>query len=115
MRMLDAKPYHSLRMPIAKTLRPPGMTQLDAHGDKRLKVAQPRRLPHAGGAFVPGLGAELKQTEVHVGYAHASPRRANANGMLPGLSLDLSSMLSGQNGMLLAAAAGIGYLLFRRK
>jgi hypothetical protein len=114
MRMLDAKPYHSLRMPIAKTLRPPGMTQLDAHGDKRLKVAQPRRLPHAGGAFVPGLGAELKQTEVHVGYAHASPRSAG-NGMLPGLSLDLSSMLSGQNGMLLAAAAGIGYLLFRRK
>jgi hypothetical protein len=71
-----------------------------------------------GGSFVPGiggLGAELKQTEVHVGYAHASPKRINPNGMLPGLSLDLSSMLSGQNGMLLAAAAIGGYLLFRRK
>lgn len=114
MRMLDAKPYRSLKNPVAKRLRPPGLTQLDAIGDKRLKTPQPRRLPPAGGAFVPGIGAELKETEVHVGYAHAHrPRRINPNGMLPGLS-DLGTLFSGQNGMLLAAAAIGGYFLFKK-
>lgn len=137
--LLDASQPRSMRGPAVKHLRPAANKHLSPQLDKHLSSPPVKRLPRAAGSFVPGIGAELDQTEVQVGYndqdelagiatkrplhpkqvvngkvqrpiRHLNP----GSGMLPGLGA-FSDLFTGKNFGLLAVAAIGGYLLFKKK
>jgi hypothetical protein len=68
---LDARSARSLAIPPPKNLSIPLGRRLDAKMAKNLMSRQPRRVPrdNGGGGFFPGMGEEMDETEVQVGWS----------------------------------------------
>lgn len=118
MHSLNAAPARRLSTPRVKHLRPPGVRRLDLREDRRLRSPVVRELAQPSGrGFLPGFAGlglveDLDETEVQVGYEDS----ALAGGMMPGLgAFDFGALMTPKNLGLMAAAAGVGYLLFKRK
>jgi len=115
MQSINAAPARPLSSPRVKHLRAPAARNLDPRADRRLRSPVARKLPRAGGEFLPGFSGlglveDMDQTEVQVGYQDAL-----AGGYMPGMgAFDLGSLLSGKNLGLVAVAAGIGFLIFKK-
>ncbi len=117
---IDARPARRLSSPQVKHLRARAPSNINARFDRQLPVMRPKRLPRAGGAFLPGfagLAEEISETEVQVGYMDPGAAAIYRGGVGPGPmgAFDLQSLLSGKNLGLLAGAAALGYFIFRRK
>jgi len=70
MASLDARPARSLAIPPPKNLSIPLGRRLDAREARALMSHHPKRIPrdNGGGGFFPGMGEELDETEVQVGW-----------------------------------------------
>ncbi len=101
-RRLSSSPVKHLRSSVPR--------RLDARLDRHLSSPRPTRLPRdsGGGSFMPGLSADLDETEVMVGYE--SPDQLAAEMDVAGFS----DLMTKQNAMILGGAALLGYLLFKR-
>ena len=93
-----------------KYLRAAPTRKLNARFDRHLSSPVPTRIPRDSGkgSFLPGLSAELDQTDVMVGYE--SPDQLAASMDVAGFS----DLLTKQNLMYAAGAAVLGYFLFKR-
>ncbi len=115
---LNAAPPRRLSSPKVKHLRAPSARRLDPRADIRLKSPVARKLPRAGGEFLPGFSGlglveDLDSTEVQVGYSDGDALAGSS--MLPGVgALDFGALFSGKNLGLMAVAVGAGYLLFKK-
>jgi hypothetical protein len=91
-----------------KHLRSAAPRRLDARFDRHLRSPHPKRLPRDSGkgSFMPGLSAELDETEVMVGYESPEQLADDMAGV--------SDFATKQNMMVLAGAAVLGFLLFKR-
>jgi hypothetical protein len=67
---LDASPARSLAVPPPKNLSIPLGRRLDPKMARALMSKRPKRLPrdNGGGGFFPGMGEEMDETEVQVGW-----------------------------------------------
>jgi len=120
MRSISAQLDRPLRSPRMKHLRAGAPRRLDARGARHLRTPGPRRLKQASGrGFLPGFAGlglveDLDHTDVQVGYEDSA--LAGHGGMLPGVgAFDMKSMLTAKNLAIGAAAAVVGYFLFKRK
>lgn len=68
---LDARPARSLAIPPPKNLSIPLGRRLDPKMARALMSSRPKRIPrdNGGGGFFPGMGEEMDETEVQVGWA----------------------------------------------
>jgi len=98
---------HSPRVTHLRAMQP---RQLDAPLDRHLASPRPKRLPRDSGkgSFMPGLSAELDETEVMVGF-ESPDQLAQEMG-----AFDVQSLLTKQNVLVLAGAAVLGYFAFKR-
>jgi hypothetical protein len=116
---INAPGARSLAVPPPKNLKIPLGRRLDAKMAKNLMSARPKRVPrdNGGGGFFPGMGEEMDETEVKVGYSDLgrwygpNQRRPATSGMartnrLAGLG-DTTTAGSGTPGAATAAPAPI--------
>jgi hypothetical protein len=71
MASLDARPARSLAIPPPKNLSIPLGRRLDPKMARALMSHRPTRIPrdNGGGGFFPGMGEEMDETEVQVGWS----------------------------------------------
>lgn len=118
MRMLDAPKPRSLNAAPPKLLRPPLVKPMDAHLDHHLASPRPKRLPRAGGAFLPGfagLAEDFDETEVQVGYMDPGAAAMYHGGVGPMGAFDLQSLLTPRNMVIAGGVALISYFLIFKK
>lgn len=105
---IDARGARRIHSPRVRSLAVAGPRKLDARLDRHLSSPTPTRLPRdtGKGSFMPGLGLELDETEVQVGFESPDQLASDLAGP--------SEIFTKTNVMALAGAALVGYLLFKR-